>query len=86
MLNLDLEKVTFVKNEDNTYTVYQRISHDGILKLPRCRIEVNAEALEDANGEIFQWIDCSTTDTYKGATSKTGILLRKIKRFFRVRR
>lgn len=56
MLNIDLEKATFIKNKDNTYRVYQPIG-SGILKLPKVIIEIKAEALEDETGNIFQWID-----------------------------
>ena len=44
LLNLDLEKTTFIKNDDNTYTVYQLIGDSGVLKLPRVSIELKAEA------------------------------------------
>ena len=46
LLNLDLEKTTFIKNDDNTYTVYQLI-------------ELKAEALVDnETGDFWQWINC----------------------------
>lgn len=85
MLNLKLENAKFVKNDDNTYTVYQKIG-GGILVLPKCRIELKAEALKDVNGQIFRWIECGTKNTRKNDASKTTVLLRKIRRFFGVQR
>lgn len=65
-LNLDLEKSTFVKNEDDTYTVYQRIGNSGVLKLPKVSIEIKAEAMiDDSVGDFWQWIDCKNTSTIK---------------------
>lgn len=74
-LNLDLEKATFIKNSDNTYTVYQRIGDNGILKIPRVSIELKAEALiDETTGDFWKWIDTKKP-------SKISILLGKAKAF-----
>lgn len=74
LLNLDLEKTTFIKNDDNTYTVYQLIGDSGVLKLPRVSIELKAEALVDnETGDFWQWINC------KKKPSKISKLINGIK-------
>lgn len=78
MLNLNLETARFFKNEDGTYTVYQPIGKNSILKLPRVVVEIKAEALvDDSVGDFWQWIH-----TEKKPSKISGIFNR-IKSCFR---
>lgn len=83
MLNLNLETAKFIKNDDGTYTIYQPIGTNGVLKLPRVSIEMKAEALvDDKTGDFWQYIEYTRS---KERDNKTCILLSKIKRLFRKR-
>ena len=78
MLNIDLEKATFLKNSDNTYTVYQHFE-TGFLKLPRVSVEIKSDALVDElTGTSWEWI------SYK--TSKIKNAVNKLCSFVRDRR
>lgn len=80
MLNLNLETAKFIKNTDNTYTVYQPIGKDSVLKLPRVVIDIKAEALVDESvGDLWQVIE-------REKPSKISKILNKIKACLRIRR
>ncbi|MBR4023513.1 MAG: hypothetical protein IKI94_13145 [Ruminococcus sp.] len=80
MLNLNLETAKFIKNADNTYTVYQPIGKDSVLKLPRVVIDIKAEALVDESvGDLWQVIE-------REKPSKISKILNKIKACLRIRR
>lgn len=80
VLNLNLETAKFVKNSDNTYTVYQPIGENSVLKLPRVVIDFKAEILADgAEENLWQIIE-------REKPSKNLKMLNKIKNCLRIRR
>lgn len=80
MLNLNLETAKFVKNPDNTYTVYQPIGRNSVLKLPRVVIDFKAEILTDgAEENLWQIIE-------REKPSKISKILNKLKNCLRIRR
>lgn len=80
MLNLNLETAKFIKNSDNTYTVYQPIGKNSVLKLPRVVINFKAEILTDgAEENLWQIIE-------REEPSKISKILNKMKSCLRIRR
>lgn len=83
MLNLNLETAEFIKNADNTYTVYQPIGENSIMKFPRVVIDIKAEALVDESDEcIWKIIERETPSKI----SKISKILNKLKICLKIRR